>query len=62
MGAEAASLRYFQKHLNQLMPHQAALLAAVLPNPHRFSPIKPDTYIKMRAKRILAEMHRMPLL
>ena len=62
MGAEAASLKYFQKHSNQLKPHQAALLAAILPNPHRFSPIKPDTYIKRRAKRILAEMHRMPLL
>jgi monofunctional biosynthetic peptidoglycan transglycosylase len=62
MGAEAASLKYFQKHSNQLTPHQAARLAAILPNPHRFSPVKPDTYIKMRVKRILAEMHRMPLL
>ena len=62
MGAEAASLKYFQKHSNQLTSHQAARLAAILPNPHRFSPVKPDTYIKMRVKRILAEMHRMPLL
>ena len=62
MGAEAASLKYFQKHSNQLTLHQAARLAAILPNPHRFSPVKPDIYIKMRVKRILAEMHRMPLL
>lgn len=62
MGAEAASLRYFQKHSNQLTPHQAALLAAILPNPHRFSPVKPGAYIKMRAEHILAEMHRMPVL
>ncbi len=62
MGAEAASLKYFQKHSNQLSPRQAARLAAILPNPHRFSPVKPDSYIKMRVKRILAEMHRMPLL
>ena len=62
MGAEAASMRYFQKHSDQLTRRQAALLAAILPNPHRFSPVKPDTYVKMRAKRIFAEMHRMPLL
>jgi len=62
MGAEAASMRYFQKHSDQLTPQQAALLAAILPNPHRLSPVKSDTYVKMRAKRILAEMHRMPLL
>jgi monofunctional biosynthetic peptidoglycan transglycosylase len=62
MGAEAASLKYFQKHSNQLTPHQAARLAAILPNPHRFSPVKSNIYIKMRVKRILAEMHRMPLL
>jgi monofunctional biosynthetic peptidoglycan transglycosylase len=62
MGAEAASMRYFHKHSDQLTPQQAALLAAILTNPHRFSPVKSDTYVKMRAKRILAEMHRMPLL
>jgi monofunctional biosynthetic peptidoglycan transglycosylase len=62
MGAEAASMRYFQKHSDQLTRRQAALLAAILPNPHRFSPVKSDTYVIMRAKRIFAEMHRMPLL
>jgi len=62
IGAEAASLKYFHKHSNQLTPRQAALLAAILPNPHRFSPTKPSTYIKMRARHILAEMHRMPAL
>ncbi len=62
MGAEAASMRYFQKHSNQLTRQQAALLAAILPNPHRFSPFKSDTYAKIRARRILAAMHLMPLL
>jgi monofunctional biosynthetic peptidoglycan transglycosylase len=62
MGAEAASMIYFHKHSDQLTRQQAALLAAILTNPHRFSPVKTDTYVKMRAKRILAEMHRMPLL
>ena len=62
MGAEAASLKYFQRHSDQLTRRQAALLAAILPNPHRFSPVKSKPYIKKRAKRIMAEMHLMPLL
>jgi len=62
MGAEAASMRYFQKHSDQLTRRQAAFLAAILPNPHRFSPVKSNSYIKMRAKRILADMHRMPIM
>ena len=62
MGAEAASIRYFDKHSDQLTRHQAALLAAVLPNPHRFSPVNSNSYIKMRARRILAQMHRMPVM
>jgi monofunctional biosynthetic peptidoglycan transglycosylase len=55
-------MRYFQKHPDQLTRQQATLLAAILPNPHRFSPVKSNTYVKMRAKRIYLEMHRMPLL
>jgi monofunctional biosynthetic peptidoglycan transglycosylase len=62
MGTEAAAMRYFQKHSGQLTRRQAALLAAILPNPHRFSPVKSDTYVRTRARHILAEMHRMPLL
>lgn len=62
MGAEAASMRYFQKHSDQLTRRQAALLAAILPNPHRFSPVKSNTYVKTRARHILTEMHRMPLM
>ena len=62
MGAEAASMKYFHRHADQLTARQAALLAAILPNPHRFSPVKIDAYVKMRSRRILADMHRMPLL
>lgn len=62
MGAEAASMRYFHKHSDQLTRRQAALLAAILPNPRRFSPVKSNSYIKMRAKRILEDMHRMPIM
>ena len=62
MGAEAASMVYFQKHSNELSSRQSALLAAILPNPHRLSPVKSDNYVRVRVKRILADMSLMPLL
>ena len=62
MGAEAASMAYFQKHSDKLTTRQSALLAAILPNPHRLSPVKPNNYVRLRAKRILADMNLMPLL
>lgn len=60
MGAEAVSQAYFKKHAADISPRQAALLVAILPGPHRLSPIKPDRYVRTRAKRILADMNRMP--
>jgi monofunctional biosynthetic peptidoglycan transglycosylase len=62
MGAEAASSAYFQRHANQLSLRQAALLAAILPNPHRLSPVRPNRYVRTRVKRIIADIHLMPLL
>jgi monofunctional biosynthetic peptidoglycan transglycosylase len=62
MGAEAASQRYFKISASRLDPRQAALLVAVLPNPYRLSPLRPNSYVRERARRIQAEMHRMPLL
>lgn len=62
VGAEAASLVYFNRHSKEISSRQAALLAAVLPSPHRLSPVKPNKYVKFRARRILADMPRMPVL
>jgi monofunctional biosynthetic peptidoglycan transglycosylase len=62
MGAEAASQRYFKISSARLNPRQAALLVAVLPNPHRLSPLRPDSYVQGRVRRILADMQLMPLL
>ena len=62
MGAEAASMVYFQKHSDGLSSRQSALLAAILPNPHRLSPVEPNNYVRMRVRRILADMTLMPLL
>lgn len=62
MGVEAASRIYFNRPSKEINPQQAALLAAVLPSPHRLSPAKPNRYVRARARRILADMPQMPLL
>lgn len=51
-GVQAASRRYFGQSAHQLTRRQAATLAAVLPNPRRFSAQKPSSYIQKRASFI----------
>jgi monofunctional glycosyltransferase len=55
-GAEAAAQAHFGRPAAQLSPHQAALLAAVLPNPREWSVERPTAYIAGRAGTILARM------
>jgi monofunctional biosynthetic peptidoglycan transglycosylase len=55
-GAEAASRRYFRCSAAALTKPQAALLAAVLPNPRRWSPEHPTRYIRKRQSIILHQM------
>jgi len=62
MGAEAASKKYFNRTAARLSRPQAALLAAILPNPDKWSPTNPSAYVSMRQKTILRDMKRMPLL
>ena len=62
MGAEAASRKYFFTGSFSLTPSRAALLAAILPNPTKWSPVNPSEYVRERQKRIMKEMVRMPLL
>jgi monofunctional biosynthetic peptidoglycan transglycosylase len=61
MGAEAAAQKYFNVSAIALNQNQAALMAAILPNPHRWSPVKPDTQVLARQKRILRDMGKMRL-
>lgn len=61
-GAEAASQKYFSKSASNLSPEQAALMTAILPNPHRWSVKHPTPYLKTRQRQIMANMHKMPLL
>ena len=62
LGAEAAARRYFNRSSRTLTREQAALLAAVLPSPRRWSPVKPNEHVRWRQKRILAAMEKMPAL
>lgn len=55
-GVEAASQRYFGKSAAQLNAREAALIAAVLPNPRKWSPAKPSGYIQRKASTIQARM------
>ena len=53
-GAEAASRRYFRKSAANLSPREAALLAAILPNPRRRNPARPTAFVSNYAASIEA--------
>jgi monofunctional biosynthetic peptidoglycan transglycosylase len=55
-GAEAAAQRFMHRSAAQLTRSDAALLAAVLPNPRRFSAAMPSAYIQRRRDAILVQM------
>jgi monofunctional biosynthetic peptidoglycan transglycosylase len=55
-GAEAAAEAHFHKPAAALSAREAALFAAVLPNPRRWSPEAPTAYIDARAATIRARM------
>ena len=59
-GAEAAAEAHFKKAAKDLTRREAALLAAVLPNPIRWSASKPTSYIRGRAGTIQARMNDVP--
>ena len=58
-GADAAAHRYFNKPASALTAQEAALLAAVLPNPREWSPARPTQYISERAAAIREDMPAM---
>lgn len=58
-GVEAASRRYFRKPAAGLNRPEAALLAAVLPNPKRFRISNPSAYVRQRQDWILWQMNRL---
>ncbi|ADO46767.1 monofunctional biosynthetic peptidoglycan transglycosylase [[Enterobacter] lignolyticus] len=58
-GVEAASQRYFHKPASRLTMSEAALLAAVLPNPIRFRADAPSGYVRSRQAWILRQMRQL---
>jgi len=55
-GVEAASRRFFGKPAARLTRHEAALLAAVLPNPTHYRVVNPGPYVRRRQQWILGQM------
>ena len=60
-GAEAAARKYFQVSASSLSPSQAALLAAILPSPHTWSPLDPSEFVRERQRKIMMDMEKMPV-
>ncbi|ELQ6169735.1 monofunctional biosynthetic peptidoglycan transglycosylase [Cronobacter dublinensis] len=58
-GVEEASQRYFNKPARRLTASEAALLAAVLPNPLRFKATAPSGYVRARQQWILRQMRQL---
>ena len=56
-GVDAAARAYFHKPAAQLNYYDAALLAAVLPNPIRFKASAPSLYVSMRQRYIVGQMY-----
>ena len=58
-GVEAAAQHYFKKSARKLTQAEAALLAAVLPNPIRFKVNAPSGYVIQRQHWILRQMRQL---
>lgn len=58
-GIEAASQAYYNKPAAKLNRNQAAMIAAVLPNPIRWTPAKPTGYIRGRQSWIMRQMNNL---
>ena len=58
-GVEAASRQYFNKPAARLNELEAALLAAVLPNPQRLSVRNPSRHVRARQEWIRVQARRL---
>jgi monofunctional biosynthetic peptidoglycan transglycosylase len=56
-GVEAAAQEFFGTHAVMLDVPQAALLAAVLPNPQRLSAARPSAYVRGRQAWIVSQVY-----
>ena len=56
-GVEAASQKYFRKHAKDISNGEAAMIAAVLPNPRKWFPNQPNGYLLRRQVWIMWNMN-----
>lgn len=57
-GAEAAARHHFGKSAGELTIDEAALLAAILPSPRRYDPMKVTRYLRSRQQHILRRIEK----
>src|SRR5262252_2745757 len=57
-GVEPAARQYFGKSASELLPEEAAILAAMIPNPRRYTPARNLKYLERRKKEILERLAR----
>ena len=59
-GAEAAARHHFGKSAQDLNADEAAWLAAILPSPRRYDPLRKTAFLSKRHERILKSMNKIP--
>ena len=57
-GIEPAAQTYFGKSASDLLPEEAAVLAAMIPNPRRYTPARNRKYLERRKAEILGRLAR----
>lgn len=60
-GVEAASHYYFGKNAKNLTKSEAAWIAAILPNPKKYDPNNPSSYLRKRHTWIMKQMNNVRL-
>jgi monofunctional biosynthetic peptidoglycan transglycosylase len=58
-GAEAASQAYYGKSCRKMSKGEASLIAACFPNPRRWTPKRPTSYIRHKQYLIMRNMRRL---
>jgi monofunctional biosynthetic peptidoglycan transglycosylase len=58
-GVEAAAQEYFHKPASKLSVREASLIAAILPSPLKWSPVKPNARVQKKAGRIMHFISRL---
>ena len=58
-GVQAAARAYFNKDAKNLTRKEAAMIAACLPNPKKYSVAPLSRYVSMRSSRILVQMNNL---